>query len=239
MTIAEGILRWQASERDYYEGLAIYSRAASETTLPATRGLLSKLNSGPISWNIAKLDYELDKVLQACPEPYSELIEVSLQASAAGKHLGEQFVANVRNAAAAIAYADQPADTDPPEIVQAREIRQKSYRIRDRLHADLCNTPANYHSEAYERQLQILDHQQIIDDRWAIIDHFQRTGQLPASQNIVARLASRYRNVLTYISKRRKSLLKSPTGDKAHHIKVQLIELSAERDKLKAQLGYE
>lgn len=223
MTIAYQIRQWIVEGREYYEGLAIYSRAISDSSLPASRGLMRRFQNGATAWNEDKLVYELDKVFGACPAPTDS----------------EQVVdAKPKNPS-----GYEPWNTEfapkPPEILSAQETRNKAYRIRDRLHADLCNVPSAYHSEAYQLQIDILKQQAVIDDAWEIIDAWARNGTVPAKLEKGAGLVRRLQNVMSYISKRKKWLLDQPEHHKRCQWSVELTDFELERDDLKKQLGYE
>lgn len=183
---------WLNGRMDFQKGIILYSQ------LNPNKHLLNRfLNKGDDLYNIDKLHFELENRLPSSYEPDEIVID----------ELEPEVIQDHENIP--VRTFKERIEVYPDSLQQIIFKRNKAYRQRDFLHAELYHLTSE--KERFNHAEKILELSDIIFQCWHDIDHFHETGEKPIiikESNFDSGVSKQKRinAVRTYISKYKKKV---------------------------------
>lgn len=194
MDTKDQIRKWIEEDQDFYLGVNLYAKCKFN------KRLLSRfMEKGPDDYNMGKLRHELKKFL---PFKASSIIRTTPKAFnppvRSQHHTQHHLIVEEINA--------------PPAINAIIAERNKLYRERDHLHAQLTYISK---SERYKFAKRIMELTDKIDTCWLKLDKYRNKGSAPVHvepipPEDIAKKMRRIQNLRTYITRYQKKLQAPP-----------------------------
>lgn len=240
------IAQWLDEGGSYEEGVALYAECKGVNKL-----LLKRLQRSSLPWARTKLKHELKKLAakQIPPKPsFSEITTTppSQEVEKVKTGLENQFLEHSSILRAEDERPSPILGPEPFQVAEIKRLRNRAYRERDHLHANL----ENYSDEEqrYKVAARIVELQGLIQSYWEQLDGYTRTGAVPPipeelnlKKQIIGKF-QRQKNVRSAISQRKSWIKKEqarklPDASKIRNWEVQQADLERELQELDAYLS--
>lgn len=215
MSLIQQIANWLEHDRTFQSGLYLYLQVKNKN-----RNLVRRfMERGPNEYNSAKLVSELSKLV---PRGFKIDQEQAVD---------PVIVTTDKIKTAKYSYIDRKfidlAPNIPISIQKAVDERNRSYRERDFLHAQLEYVEKEERKDYAIRIMELTD---IISECWRKIDTFKSTGFAPpgTKERTIENQYKRKLNLRTYIHKLKKKLQDPPTLKKKEQWMKKLTEYEEE-----------